>query len=461
MTTAETGWPSSEQQQASLYWKFNRFLERHLPTGLYRRSLIILIAPLVLLQSIMAGIILDRHWDQVTKVLSRSLSREIGLIIDLYERSAKTPEALSYLEALANDRLRLGLTIMPDATLPEPVRRPLFSAVDTRLTRYLTQDTGRPFWIDSSGQQGFVDIRVQVEKGLVFRILSDEDRAYAAGTNTFLFWMFFSSLVLAAIAIVFLRNQIKPILQLAEAAQKFGMGRDVGDFHPRGAAEVRLASQAFLSMKDRIERHVEQRTAMLAGVSHDLRTILTRFKLELAFLGEGPKIEALKEDVAEMQRMLEAYMAFVRGDGGEKAESVNIGEMLRSVAASAQRGGRAVKVEAPEDLNVNVKPNAFRRLLLNLAGNAMRFAKTVQMSAGIENNHLKVLVDDDGPGIPEHLRDEAFRPFVRLDHARNQDETGTGLGLAISLDIARAHGGDLKLAASPFGGLRAIVDVPI
>jgi two-component system osmolarity sensor histidine kinase EnvZ len=261
--------------------------------------------------------------------------------------------------------------------------------------------------------------------------------------------------------VVFLRNQIKPILELAEAAQRFGMGRDVGDFHPRGAAEVRLASQAFLNMKDRIERHVEQRTAMLAGVSHDLRTILTRFKLELAFLGEGPQVQALKEDVAEMQHMLDAYMAFVRGDGGEKAENVNIGEMLRSVAANAQRGGRSIRVEAPDVLNVNVKPNAFRRLLLNLAGNAMRFGKTVRMVAGVENHHLKVTVDDDGPGIPEHLREDAFRPFVRLDHARNQDETGTGLGLAISLDIARAHGGDIKLANSPLGGLRAIVDVPI
>jgi two-component system osmolarity sensor histidine kinase EnvZ len=432
-----------------------------MPAGLYRRSLIILIAPLVLLQSIMAGIILDRHWDQVTKVLSRSLSREIGLIIDLYERSPKTPEALSRLEALANDRLRLGLTILRPAELPEPIRAPLFSAVDSRLTRYLTRDTGKPFWIDSTGQQGYVDIRVEVDDGLVFRILSDEDRAYAAGTNTFLFWMFFSSLVLAAIAVMFLRNQIRPILQLAEAAQRFGMGRDVGEFHPRGAAEVRLASQAFISMKDRIERHVEQRTAMLAGVSHDLRTILTRLKLELAFLGDGPKVAALKEDVAEMQRMLDAYMAFVRGDGGEKAESVNIADMLRSVAGSAKRDGRPVKVEAPEDLVVSVKPNAFRRLLLNLAGNAMRFGKTVQMNASVEDHHLKVTVDDDGPGIPEHLREDAFRPFVRLDHARNQDETGTGLGLAISLDIARAHGGDIKLAVSPLGGLRAVVDVPI
>jgi two-component system osmolarity sensor histidine kinase EnvZ len=460
MTAAETGWRPSGPQP-SLYWRFNRLLERFMPSGLYRRSLIILIAPMVLLQSIMAGIILDRHWDQVTKVLSRSLSREIGLIIDLYERSPKTPEALAQLQALANKRLRLGLTVMRSAKLPEPVSVPLFSAVDSRLTRYLTLETGKSFWIDSSGQQGFVDIRVQVANDLVFRILSDEDRAYAAGTNTFLFWMVFSSLILAAIAIVFLRNQIKPILQLAEAAQRFGMGRDVSDFHPRGAAEVQLASQAFLSMKDRIERHVEQRTAMLAGVSHDLRTILTRFKLELAFLGEGPKVDALKEDVAEMQRMLEAYMAFVRGDGGEKSENVEIAELLRSVAEKAQRGNRKIAADAPEGLTVKVKPNAFRRLLVNLAGNAIRFGKTVEMKAAIEDQHLKVIIDDDGPGIPEHLREDAFRPFVRLDHARNQNETGTGLGLAISLDIARAHGGDIKLAASPLGGLRAIVDVPV
>jgi len=445
----------------SYYFRFNRFLERHLPSGLYQRALIILVAPMVLLQSIMTGIILDRHWDNVTKVLARSLAREIGLVINLYDTSDKSDQALVRIEKLANDRLKLGLDIVRGAELPAPLPTPLFSPVDTRLTRYLTNDTGRPFWIDSTGLEGYVDIRVEVEKGLIFRILTDESRAYAANTDVLLFWMILSSLVLLAIAIMFLRKQISPILDLAKAAQRFGTGRDMGDFRPRGAAEVRQAGEAFIDMKDRIARHVEQRTIMLAGVSHDLRTILTRFRLGLAFLGDGPKVEPLKQDVAEMQRMLEAYMAFVSGDGGEKAEDTALTDLIGTAARLSERGRGQVRVDLPEGLTARVKPNAFGRLLGNIIGNAARHAKQVAISAGVTEHMLTVTIDDDGPGIPADQRADAFRPFVRLDNARNLDETGTGLGLAIALDIARAHGGDLKLDDSAMGGLRAIVQIPV
>ena len=439
------------------YFHFNRFLERHMPSGLYQRALIILVAPMVLLQSIMTGIILDRHWDNVTKVLARSLAREIALVIELYDKSAKDEAAMAEIERLANKRIRLGLEIMRGAELPKPLPVPLFSAVDARLNRYLTNEVGRPFWIDSGGQEGFVDIRVEVEKGLIFRMLTNEDRAYATNTPVLLFWMVVSSLVLMGIAVMFLRKQISPILDLAKAAQSFGTGRDMAEFHPRGAAEVRQAGEAFLDMKDRIARHVEQRTAMLAGVSHDLRTILTRFKLELAFLGDGPKVQPLKEDVDEMQRMLEAYMAFVRGDGGEVAEETELAGLIHGIVRDSDR----VKITMDKGLMAKVKPNAFRRLLANVIGNAVRYARNVSVTAEIAGHTLTVIVDDDGPGIPENQRADAFRPFVRLDHARNLDETGTGLGLAIALDIAHAHGGELTLADSPLGGLRATIQIPV
>jgi two-component system, OmpR family, osmolarity sensor histidine kinase EnvZ len=213
-------------------------------------------------------------------------------------------------------------------------------------------------------------------------------------------------------------------------------------------------------MKSRISRHVEQRTAMLAGVSHDLRTILTRFKLELAFLGDGPKVKPLKEDVEEMQRMLEAYMAFVRGDGGETTEAVNLLDVSNSVASAIGRGKSSVSLDV-QDIDVNLKPNAFRRLISNLMGNAVRYASHVKVQGKVENKLLTFLVDDDGPGIPAESRGDAFRPFVRLDHARNLDETGTGLGLAIALDIAHAHGGEITLGDSPMGGLRAMVQIPV
>jgi two-component system osmolarity sensor histidine kinase EnvZ len=448
-------------RRPTLYYRFSRFLERHMPTGLYQRSLIILIAPIVLLQSIMTGFILDRHWDNVTKVLARSLAREIGLMIQLYDSSDKSDDALKHIESLANGRLRLGLQIMRNADLPPPLEAPLFSRVDARLNNYLTVDTGRRFWIDSTGQPGFVDIRVEVEKGLIFRMLTNASRAYASGTDVLLFWMVFSSMVLLGIAAVFLRKQIAPILDLASAAQSFGTGRDSSAFHPRGAAEVRLAGEAFLDMRDRISRHVEQRTTMLAGVSHDLRTILTRFRLELALLEDSPRVQPLKEDVAEMQRMLEAYMAFVKGDGGERTEEVSIAETIGAAARLAERRPKQVDLQLADNLLARVKPNAFRRLIGNIIGNAARYGNRVAVAARIAGRQLTVTVDDDGPGIPEDQRADAFRPFIRLDNARNLDETGTGLGLAIALDIARAHGGDITLEDSPLGGLRAIVHIPV
>ncbi len=285
-------------EQPTLYWRFNRFLERYLPSGLYQRSLLIVVIPIVLLQSIMVGIVLDRHWDSVTKVLARSLAREISMIIELYDRSDKTPQAVAELQKLTNDRLRLRLSVERNAALPAPLPTPWLSIVDTRLNRYLDHETGRPFWIDTGGHTKYVEIRVEAEKGTIFRFLADDDRAYAANTNQLLIWMFISSVILLVIAIIFLRKQIKPILDLAHAARGFGLGHDVSHFTPRGATEVRQAAQAFLNMKERIERHVEQRTAMLAGVSHDLRTILTRFRLELAFLGDNAKVKALKSDDA-------------------------------------------------------------------------------------------------------------------------------------------------------------------
>lgn len=220
-------------EQPTLYWRFNRFLERYLPAGLYQRSLLIVVIPIVLLQSIMVGIVLDRHWDSVTKVLARSLAREISLVIELYDRSDKTPQAIEQLREMTNDRLRLRLTVDRDAVLPPPIPVPWLSMVDTRLNRYLDHETGRPFWIDSSSNLSYVEIRVEAEKGTIFRFLADDDRAYAANTNQLLFWMFISSVILLVIAIIFLRKQIKPILELAHAARGFGLGHDVSHFTPR------------------------------------------------------------------------------------------------------------------------------------------------------------------------------------------------------------------------------------
>jgi two-component system osmolarity sensor histidine kinase EnvZ len=324
----------------------------------------------------------------------------------------------------------------------------------------LRRQIGRPYWIDTVGKSALLEIRVQLDNN-VMRVFARRSAAYVSNSEIFLLWMVGTSTVLLIVAIIFLRNQIKPILRLADAAESFGKGREVPNFRPRGAREVRRAAAAFIEMKTRIERAMEQRTAMLAGVSHDLRTVLTRFKLELALIKESPEVDAMKKDIDEMARMLEAYLAFARGDSGEIAAPTDMAEFLEELRLDAERHGHTTSVVFHGPPIVTVRPAAFRRCLGNLVSNAARFAPSISITGHRDHRYLTVTVDDDGPGIPSGMREEVFKPFLRLDDARNQDEGGTGLGLAIARDIARSHGGDITLGDSPLGGLRATVRVPV
>lgn len=447
--------------RAGLWWRFNRFLERHLPEGLFPRSLIIVIAPMVLLQSLMTYFVLEQHWSEVTKRLSRSVARDMAFVIATYEKTDRSAQARKDIAELANRHLKLGLSVSEEKTLPPLGQKPYFSLVEQKLSKYISNRVAKPFWIDTLTRPEYVDIRIQVDKDLVFRFLVPAERVSASSTWILLLSMIGSSLILIAVAIAFLRKQIVPIVRLADAATNFGRGREVKAFRPSGAREVKHAAVAFLEMKERIARHVEQRTAMLAGVSHDLRTILTRFRLELAFLGENAHTRALVEDVGEMQDMLHGYMAFVKGDGGEKAEPVDLCEIFAAVKKDSERQDHNVTITCAEKLLASVKPHAFKRMIVNLVSNATRFGDKVEISAEKEAGSLIITIDDDGPGIALEDRQKVFRPFVRLDQARNQDTTGTGLGLAIAQDIAHAHGGEIHLKASPLGGLRAIVKVPV
>ncbi len=445
-----------------LLWReFTRALADLLPKGLYARSLLIVIAPMVLLQTAVAYIFMERHWELVTHRLSAAVARDIGAAIELYRAFPPAPGD-DRLKTICAERFLMDVELLPSGPLPPPMPKTFFSELDP-VTRALPDEISkqihRPFWIDSLGRSGLVEIRVDIGDG-VLRMITHRNLAYEPNVHIFILWMLGASIVLLAVAILFLRNQIRPILRLAEAAEHFGMGRDF-DFRPHGAREVRQAGYAFLEMKKRVERTVEQRTAMLNGVSHDLRTILTRFKLSLALIEEEAEIEPLQKDVEEMQRMLEAYLAFARGDGGEAAAPTDLKAMLEELKSEAERQGAAVSVEANGNLTVKLRPNAFKRCLANLVGNALRHGAHIALQASREQRFVSIHVDDDGPGIaPEH-REDVFRPFYRLDEARNQDESGAGLGLAIARDIARAHGGDIALSTSPMGGLRASVRIPV
>lgn len=437
--------------------RLRRLIAGWLPKGLYARALIIIIAPMVLLQSVIAYVFMERHYQLVTRRLSQALTQDIAGVVDLYE-AATSQAAVSAMLRIAEDRFGIDLDVLPSEPLPKAGPKPFFSFLDGVLSDEIRRQIKRPFWIDTVGRSNLIEIRIQMNDA-VLRVIARRSQAYASNSHIFLVWMVGVSFVLLVVAIVFLRNQIRPILRLAQAAEGFGRGRNV-EFRPRGAREVRQAGEAFLEMKRRIERQIEQRTTMLNGVSHDLRTILTRFKLSLALMEETAELEALKGDVDEMTRMLEAYLAFARGDTGEKTQPTDIRALLEALKSDAERQGHSTRIDISGDPTVDVRPDAFKRLLANLVGNAARFGGTIAINADHAGRWLTVTVDDDGPGIPPDLREEAFKPFVRLDEARNQDEGGTGLGLAIARDIARAHGGDITLGDSPLGGLRARVTVP-
>ena len=296
-----------------------------------------------------------------------------------------------------------------------------------------------------------MEIRISLDDS-VMRVFARRNAAYASNSEIFLFWMVGTSLVLLAVAVLFLRNQIRPILRLAHAAEPFRKGREGPELPP---------AHSFIEMKTRIERTLEQRTAMLAGVSHDLRTILTRFKLELALIGDTPEVEAMKKDVDEMNGMLEGYLAFARGDGGEQDAPTHIASLLKELQQEAERQNHQVTAAFTGQPVVIVKPAAFKRCLANLVSNAARYADSIAITGHRDHRWLTVTIDDDGPGIPQNMREEVFKPFLRLDAARNVDEGGSGLGLAIARDIARSHGGDIFLGDSPMGGLRATVRVPV
>jgi two-component system osmolarity sensor histidine kinase EnvZ len=443
--------------------RFARMLAELAPKGLYARALIIIIAPIVLLESVVAFTFMERHWNQVTRRLSEGMARDIAAVVDSYEHYPFN-DKYAWLINLADKRFNLSLTVMDPGNLPATHPKPFFDLLDRALSDEIRTQVKKPFWIDTVGQSRHVEIRIKLDKA-VLRVTAQRGQAYASNSHIFLIWMVGTSVVLLTVAILFLRNQIRPVLRLADAADAFGKGRPVPpDFRPRGAREVRQAAQAFLEMRDRIKHHVDQRTTMLAGVSHDLRTVLTRFKLELALLGSGPAISALKTDVNEMQYMLEDYLAFAKGDGGEQAEPTRVSDVLDEVHEETYHLGTPIEIRVhhhKDALVLPLKRQAFKRAVTNLVSNAARFGDSVIVRAAAEDSWLRIEVDDDGPGIPAAERDNVFRPFYRLDHARNQDAGNTGLGLAIARDIARSHGGDIALGVSTMGGLRATMRVPL
>ncbi len=436
-----------------------RFIKRRLPASLWGRSLLIIVAPILIMQGAVTWAFFDAHWQRVTARLSEGLAGDIAWASESY-RDDPTPQNLAVIAARAEKSMQLSVALKEDETLPTEQNRGPIGLIDRTLEQALASRLDQPFWFDTTRYPAYVDIQVQEPNG-VLRIIAPRERAVATQAHIFVLWLTIATVLLMSVAILFIRNQVRAIERLAEAAEAFGRGEIQPRFKPHGAREVRQAATAFLAMRDRIQRHIDQRTALLASVSHDLRTPLTRLRLELALAPPFKRQTAMKGDLDEMEHMIDEYLAFARGEAGEAAQVIDIAALLASAGDDARRIGAEVEVQAPQGLKATLRPIAIRRALNNLAGNAAAHGEHVRLSArSLASGGIEIAVEDDGPGIPEEMHEEAFSPFSRLDESRNQNTKGVGLGLAIARDVARGHGGDITLDRSDMGGLKALIRLP-
>lgn len=434
-------------------------IKRILPRTLLGRSLLIIVSPLILLQIISAWVFFERHWDTVSTRLARGLAGDIAATMVLL-RENPGPEGREAAFAFANSHFQIHGSFMEKAILKNATPPASPGRLERTLREALSDRTKRPLAIDADSREREVIIDIQLPGG-VLHLIAPRKRLFTSTTYLFVALMAGSSMILFAVAMIFMRNQISPIRRLAMAADALGKGQDVEVFRLQGATEVRQAATAFNRMRERLQRQVSQRTEMLAGVSHDLRTPLTRMKLQLEMLKDTPGAEELKADVAEMERMVEGYLAFARGEGSEPITEENLRDLVEDVVTAARRAGDRVDLTAEGALTLSVRKEGLRRCLANLVSNATHYGTRAVVSAIRKPEFIEVTVDDDGPGIPENMHETVFRPFSRLDQSRNVETGGVGLGLTIARDVVHAHGGEIALGPSPLGGLRAQVRLPV
>lgn len=437
---------------------------RLLPRSLFGRSLMIIAMPILLMQMIVGFIFFDRHWDSMTNKLATSLAGEIGMVTESMREEGKRSETDKLIASTAK-QLELLVTLregkIDGQTLHDSFFPTYWFSASARLERALERKLDVPFIVRPYENDRWFEVIVQLDDKRMASFLCHDTRLTSYTTYIFILWMIGSAVVLFGIAILFMRNQIRPIMRLAVAAEKLGKGQDVPDFKPVGATEVRQAAKAFLEMKDRLRRQIEQRTAMLSGVSHDLRTPLTRIRLQLAMMADNPDIANIRQDLDEMEKMIEGYLTFAKGDVSEATEMTDLRPVMDRIAANARRQGYDVQENFADRLLLRVRPVSVERAISNIVMNACKYAKHVWINAYVQGDMVEITVDDDGPGIPADQREDVFRPFFRLEKSRNKMTGGIGLGLSIAQDIVHSHGGEIILEDSNRGGLRAVIRLPL
>ena len=429
-------------------------MKRFLPKTIYGRVAMIIILPIILMQIAVAYIFFNAHWQRVTSTLSDSIAAEIAFAVELYEQ-APSSDRVARLDELMRPNMELSIDFVPLDSLPETERKSFFSNLDRTLRRAMNKSITDPYWFDTTRYPNHIDIRVKVDNG-VLRFITTRDRVFAPTGFMFIFWLMATTALLTGISILFAKNQARPIIELAKAADAFGRGQNIGNFKPSGATEVRLAGQSFLKMRQRLQRHIEQRKAFLAGVSHDLRTPLTRLKLHFAI--DDDSSDKAEDDLLEMERMLEGYLDFARGTPTENRTPHRLDTVIEQTLEKYRQSIEFTHDCAPY---IDLQVTSFTRALNNLISNGLKYGTHVRVNLTKNNHNIFIDVEDDGPGIAQEDRKRAFRPFQRLDEARNQNIEGVGLGLAIARDIIQTYGGTLSLEDSDMGGLKARIRLPL
>ena len=431
------------------FWKNSIKLKDFLPKGLYPRSLLIIIIPVVVLQGILTFVFLDRHWQLVTRKLSSAVASEIATFIDVVPSLG-----VNKIAQLSEDFYDVKVNFISSQKLtinsPKPV-----NLVESTLSKELSRTMKNSFVVDAHTYEKRVVVQIEKAEG-IYEFIIPRRNVYATNSHIFLVWMVISSLLLVSVAVIFMRQQIKPIEKLSMAAQQFGLGKKMENFKPSGATEVRRAAEAYLKMQERIERFIEQRTLMLAGVSHDLRTPLTRLKLQLEMLADDKTNTELLSDVNEMQKMLENYLDFAEDVTKEKATKVDLGKMIKEIIENEATENKKIKSNIKNDKPIffECRSIAMKRCITNLLNNACSYGSNVYVSLDKKSDIIDITIEDDGPGINKNDYDKAIKPFIRLDTSRNQNIPGSGLGLSISQDITSNHGGKLVMSKSDLGGLK-------
>ena len=440
-----------------MFYGLNNFIKKILPKRLFYRSLIIVVTPIILLQIIITIVFFDSLWIKANKGMTRSLVGEVETLLDVY-KSQQDPEHRETIIAIYNKNFDFTVTLKDNMLLSEKKKERWYSPIDRSLRRELKPIFGNSYWFDTTSFKELVELRIKYKTGFL-QIFFPKHKIAPSSARIFALWITLPGFLLITIAIFFLKNQTRPIVNLAKAAEKFGKGEFVKEFRPSGAKEIRQAAYEFDKMRKRISVHLNQRSEMLSGISHDLRTPLTRLKLQLALLKQQDLAKKMGDDIEEMERMLNEYLEFSRNQKNEETETVNINNLITSIIKKYD--GKQINVHFEKNLKINARLNAIKRCLINLIDNGLAYGQKVGIITKKTISDAVIFIDDNGPGIPEKEYQNVMKPFYRIDKSRGQNKSGVGLGLSITNDIIRSHGGSISLEKSPLSGLRVKIYLPL